>query len=52
MEYIKAKSIVTRTKSTAWFGAQYNMNTVSYTHLYVYKRQQFTGKVKISIFSI
>lgn len=26
MEYIKAKSIVTRTKSTAWFGAQYNMN--------------------------
>jgi DNA repair photolyase len=26
MEYIPAKTIVTRTKSTAWFGASYNMN--------------------------
>lgn len=26
MEYIHAKTLVTRTKSTAWFGAEYNMN--------------------------
>lgn len=26
MEYIPAKTIVTRTKSTAWFGTDYNMN--------------------------
>ena len=26
MEYIPAKTIVTRTKSTQWFGASYNMN--------------------------
>lgn len=26
MEYIPAKTIVTRTKSSAWFGADYNMN--------------------------
>jgi DNA repair photolyase len=26
MEYISAKTIVTRTKSTAWFGTEYNMN--------------------------
>lgn len=26
MEYIPAKTIVTRTKSTAWFGTEYNMN--------------------------
>ncbi|MFV0401938.1 MAG: radical SAM protein [Oscillospiraceae bacterium] len=26
MEYIPAKTIVTRNKSTSWFGAQYNMN--------------------------
>lgn len=26
MEYIPAKTIVTRNKSTAWFGANYNMN--------------------------
>lgn len=26
MEYIKAKTIVTRTKSSAWFGTDYNMN--------------------------
>ena len=26
LEYIPAKTIVTRTKSTEWFGAQYNMN--------------------------
>ena len=26
MEYVPAKTIVTRTKSTQWFGARYNMN--------------------------
>ena len=26
MEYVPAKTIVTRTKSTAWFGIDYNMN--------------------------
>ncbi len=26
MEYLPAKSIVTRTKNTSWFGADYNMN--------------------------
>lgn len=26
MKYISAKNIVTRTKSTAWFGTEYNMN--------------------------
>ena len=26
MEYIAAKTLVTRTKGTAWFGAEYNMN--------------------------
>ena len=26
IEYIPAKTIVTRTKSAAWFGAEYNMN--------------------------
>lgn len=26
MEYVPAKTIVARTKSTAWFGIDYNMN--------------------------
>ena len=32
MEYIPAKTIVTKTKSSAWFGIDYNMNIYHGTH--------------------
>ena len=39
MDTVPAKTILTRNKDTSWFGSDYNMNPVSYTHLDVYKRQ-------------